>query len=185
MQSETGRILTLFSSDAFTCAWFVQGINWFYTVPLNLITCAILIWLEIGWITLVAFGIIMIGGIFQKCIMTKWGIYRRGKLKYTDERTRYIHEYIEGIRVLKYYAWENFAFANIQRARKGEIRLMFKTQLLSALSNLIAIFIPFLMLSFTLGLHVYLGGSLTVSKAFIIIILFRMMAVRVSSNYFI
>ncbi len=34
---------------------------------------------------------------------------RYGKLQLSDERSKYMNEYVNGIRILKYYGWEKMA----------------------------------------------------------------------------
>ena len=111
--------------------------------------------------------------------MSKWGVYRRIKLKLTDQRTKYINEYIDGIRILKYYGWEDFALNNIASVRHNEVKLLFKTQLLRTLSELIFVMVPVCMVACTLGTYVAMGGELNVGKAYTVLILFNMISVNI------
>ena len=145
--------------------------------------CLILIYLEIGWVAIIGLAVALLGGVFQKYIMGKWSEYRRKKLKYTDQRTKYINEYIDGIRILKYYGWEYFALKNIGTARDQEVQLMFKSQLLRSFTDLTFTIIPVVMIASTLGTYVAMGGELTVPKTYSVIILFRMIAVNILYIY--
>lgn len=51
---------------------------------------------------------------------------RRKGVKITDQRVRLTTEVLQGIRLLKFYAWETFYTGQISNLREGEIRTIKK-----------------------------------------------------------
>ena len=135
--------------------------------------------MEIGWIAIVGLVVALLGTVIQRLIMVKWGKYRMAKLKYTDQRTKYINEYLEGIRILKYNAWEDFAFENIRRTRVNEVRYIFYTQLMRAVTDFLFSIIPIIMIASTIGIYIANGGELTVAKVYTIVVLYSMLSVNI------
>lgn len=52
---------------------------------------------------------------------------RRLLLQYTDKRSKAVNEFFEGIRVIKYYAWEDMVSERIFNIRKGERDALMKS----------------------------------------------------------
>ena len=52
--------------------------------------------------------------------------FRMQELQYSDQRTKAMTEFIGGIRILKYYGWEEFALKRIFDIRKKESWLLMK-----------------------------------------------------------
>ena len=135
--------------------------------------------MEIGWIAIVGLAGALLGTLLQRPIMVKWRKYRMAKLKYTNQRIKYISTYLECIHILKYNAWEDFAFRNIQRTRVNEVRYIFYTQIMRALTDLIFSVIPIIISASTIGIYVATGGELTVAKVYTIIVLYSMLSVYI------
>ena len=114
-EQTTGNIVTLMSVDAERCVIFILFSHWFYTAPLMIIGIVILLSQELGWrVTGISMTFVAALAIAQ------WGSSkvlqkaRKKMTKYTENRVRLINEILQGIRVIKAYAWEEAASAGVQ-----------------------------------------------------------------------
>lgn len=118
----TGQIVTLMAVDADRIAMGVIFSHWS--------------WLCIGQLAIVIYFMVSeLGGYATACAMVvvvimilfQWGTagtLRRARAKttkMTDIRVRLINEIIQGIRVIKAYAWEKAAIKQVEEARSTEL----------------------------------------------------------------
>ena len=69
--------------------------------------------IEVGWIGILA-PIIFLFGVFVQQKMFKLGfIMRKNQLFWSDKRSKCVSEYFTGIRVIKYYGWEDLVKTKI------------------------------------------------------------------------
>ena len=133
--ASTGKILNLMKNDVFEVAerfWKFQSL---ITTPLELIFSVVLIWQLIGWSAL--FGVIpvliaQIVNIGIAKIFLKWERVRRAA---TDNRLQKSSQFVEAIRHLRWYGWQETWLDEIIAARKEELREKVKTILIAILIN--------------------------------------------------
>ena len=109
----------------------------------------------------------------------KWMKYLVQAFMTGDGRSKLINEYVSGIRILKYNAWENFAYNKIFNLRKREIALYFKAGIIRTFIVITMFMIPMLMLFIIITLYVYTGHDLTLAKTFTVILLFKFLQVQI------
>lgn len=83
-----------------------------------------------------------------------------------DKRVKLVNEYIAGIKILKYYAWENFATKNILDCRDKESEIIYQESNLRALLDSLGNSSPLVVCVFIFGIYVGMGGELLPSKAY-------------------
>ena len=71
------------------------------------------------WATFIGLGILLITTPVTSIFMKKIVAYRRGMLRYTDQRVKLMNQLLVGIRVLKMYAWEVSCRAAPRRWQAG------------------------------------------------------------------
>ena len=71
------------------------------SAPIMIIISMALIVKELGPIGLIAPLLFFIGAIFQKNINTAALILRKNLLKFSDQRSKSVNEFFEGIRIIK------------------------------------------------------------------------------------
>ena len=74
--------------------------------PLFIIAILILLYVEIQWSAFVGLAAMLLLVPASTFIGKKLGNLRRQIVGFTDKRTSYMGEIINGIRVIKFYAWE-------------------------------------------------------------------------------
>ncbi|ESK94758.1 abc transporter [Moniliophthora roreri MCA 2997] len=117
----TGQVMTMISSDATRLDQFVMYAHNVWIAPVQLIVGIALLIANLGYSALVGLGVLIFGlpiqGIFAFIIYQQ----RNKGVKITDTRIRLTTEVLQGIRLLKYYAWEDFYTDQIAALRKGEL----------------------------------------------------------------
>ena len=99
------------------------------TKPLGLILSVVLIWRAIGWPCLVGVLTIIVAQAINILItkaLLRWEKIRR---KSTDKKLRKIAEFVEAIRHLRWYGWQDIWQAQIMEARQHELNLRVITSL--------------------------------------------------------
>lgn len=126
--ASTGKVLNL-RNDAYDVAQRFWDFQIFISTPLNLILAVVLIWKLIGWPCL--FGVLTVfvaQGInaFITRVQLRWERTRRTA---TDTKLQKINEFVEAIRHLRWYGWQEFWLDQIMDARKKELTLRIKSSL--------------------------------------------------------
>lgn len=101
-----GQVVNLLSNDVgrFDASFVVFHYIWLGPVETVLITY--LMYHEIGWSALIGIAIILLFVPAQGYLGAKMSEFRLRTAGKTDERIRLMNEIIEGIQVIKMYAWE-------------------------------------------------------------------------------
>ncbi|CAF1415524.1 unnamed protein product [Rotaria sordida] len=94
-----------------------------------------------------------------------------------DERIKMMNEILNGIRVLKLYAWEMAFIRSITRIREKELGYIRQKAIIGAISNILWTFAPILVGITTFATYVLLSDSniLTADKAFVSLALFNLL----------
>lgn len=112
--------------------WEFQSI---ITKPLGLVLSVVLIWRLIGWPCL--FGVLtvvlaqVLNGLITRHLL-QWERLRRTA---TDSKLQKINVYVNAIRHLRWYGWQDFWQAQIMQARQHELNLRIITTLWGILIN--------------------------------------------------
>jgi len=85
---------------------------------------------------------------------------RKSLMKYADRRSKMINEYFTGIKIIKYYAWEDMVTKNIADNRAKESVKIVDTFSLRALIELILNSVPMLIAVTVFGIYIGTGNEL-------------------------
>ncbi|KAJ7123626.1 multidrug resistance-associated ABC transporter [Mycena epipterygia] len=164
LERNVGQTTTIISTDAARLDQFSQfghkcvGIS--FSILANLP-------LSLGYSALVGLAVLLLGFPLQGVLLKIMFSQRKKGVKITDTRVRLSSEVLQGIRLIKYYAWEDFYTHQIGDLREREIVTVRKTAVarasLIALNTLVPvlasilsfiiraplIFIPFVLASLT------------------------------------
>lgn len=93
-----------------------------WTAPVQLAICLILLILQIGPSALVGFALFVILTPTQTVIMKQLFVYRRKSMMWTDKRAKLLQELLNGMKILKYNAWETPYLERIGEYRSQEMK---------------------------------------------------------------
>ena len=97
--------------------------------PLGLIISVVLIWRLIGWPCLIGVLTVFVAQVINALITKALLRWERIRRKATDTKLQKISQFVEAIRHLRWYGWQDFWQAQIMEARQNELNLRVITSL--------------------------------------------------------
>jgi ABC-type multidrug transport system fused ATPase/permease subunit len=122
----TGRIITMFSDDTNQIRGFLFFMNNAICAPLQIGACLYLIYRQVGAATFVGLGYTIFTTPVTGVVFGIVFKIRLIKMKTTDARVKLMNEILQGIRIIKYYAWESAFVQKIMAIRTEELWLVAK-----------------------------------------------------------
>ncbi|CAF1143852.1 unnamed protein product [Adineta ricciae] len=176
-ETTTGEIINLMAIDASRFADITTHLHMLWSGPFQITIILILLYKEMqlaivpGLVLL--FLMIPINLFLQKILKR----LASEQMKVKDERIKIMNEILNGIRVLKLYAWEMAFIRTITRIREQELKYIRQSAIIGAFSHVLWIFTPILVGVITFATYVLLSSSniLTAEKAFVSLALFTLL----------
>ncbi|KAI8849966.1 P-loop containing nucleoside triphosphate hydrolase protein [Chytridium lagenaria] len=121
-EASVGKIVTLMSVDAERIREFMSySQRQFVQDPIvTVLSVGGLIYV-LGWSALVGLAVIFISGPASGFIGSWLNRVQDELMESTDKRVNIVNEMLNGIRIIKYFAWERFFEHKVQKARQAEI----------------------------------------------------------------
>ncbi|KAF1324581.1 Abc transporter c family member 2, partial [Globisporangium splendens] len=166
----TGEIMTLMSIDAERAFNCMNDGPWFFIAPFGFILTIVLIaflfnvWSALCGAALLA--VIIYASLHQA---DRIGQVQRQLLRVVDERVKVTSEALQGIRVMKFYAWEDSLARRVEKIRDKEVTLFRTFHTLQIMNATMLFLTPTLLSGVTLGVYVLIQGTITVTDAFTLI----------------
>ncbi|KAJ8076751.1 hypothetical protein PM082_001174 [Marasmius tenuissimus] len=159
--------MTMISTDATRIDQFAIYGHYLWAAPVQLIVGIALLIHTLGYSALVGLGVLIIGmpiqGTFAYIMMQQ----RQKGVKITDARVRLTTEVLQGIRLLKFYAWEDFYTEQISNLRKGELETIKKSTIVSSALVALVSFIPLVASILSFITYSLTGHTLDVATIFV------------------
>ncbi|KAF9104630.1 hypothetical protein BGX29_001523 [Mortierella sp. GBA35] len=171
----TGKITNLMSTDT-TRLDFVAGyFHVIWTSPLMILLILILLIVNMGPAALVGFVFLLLVGPAQGKIVQALSVIRRKSTLITDARVKLTQEVLQGMRVIKFYGWEDAFLSKLEDLRNKELQYV-RTLLISR-SGIAAInlTVPVLAATLTFVAYSLAGNELTPAIVFSSLSLFNIM----------
>jgi ABC-type multidrug transport system fused ATPase/permease subunit len=172
----TGLLLNHMSSDteAFPHLGFL--LNQIWAVPLTVLVVIVLLVINLGWSALIACIVIIALLPVQAKVATALARYQRSNLKLSDDRLKKVNELLQGMKLLKLYAWEESFRKATESVRNSELGILLRVNLLRAIVLFVTAVTPVLVTLVAFGMYTILSDDpLTPAKAFTALALFNMM----------
>ncbi|XP_040212845.1 multidrug resistance-associated protein 1-like isoform X1 [Rana temporaria] len=174
-----GEIVNLISTDIQKLMDLATCFNYFWSAPLTIIVAMYFLWQTLGVAVFAGVGVFILNLPF----MTLFGVaikkLQEEQMKQKDSRIKLISEVLQGIKVLKLYAWENAFIKKIESFRVLELKAVKKYALL--LSGALALFVasPFWVSLTMFGVFLAVDDNnvLDAQKAFVTIILLNILRI--------
>uniref|UniRef100_A0A672LWS9 ABC-type glutathione-S-conjugate transporter n=1 Tax=Sinocyclocheilus grahami TaxID=75366 RepID=A0A672LWS9_SINGR len=165
-ESTAGEIVNLMSADAQRFNDVTNFIHLLWSCPLQIALAIAFLWIELGPSVL--------AGLLVMVLMV---IALMENMKFKDKRMKIVNDILNGIKVLKYYAWESSFEAQVQEIREQELKVMRKFAYLSSVSTFIFSCAPAIvsLATFAVFVSVSPNNILNAEKAFTSISLFNIL----------
>ncbi|CAL1297888.1 unnamed protein product [Larinioides sclopetarius] len=158
---------------------YVQMVNLLWSAPLQIVIAIYLLWKQLGVATLggLAVMILMIplNGVISVFIRN----FQVKLMKDKDKRTKLMNEIMNGIKVLKLYAWENSFIKEVMNIRCMEVASLKAQAYLNGAVTFVFSSAPFLVSLASFATYVLIDSSnvLDANKAFVSLSLFNILRV--------
>ncbi|KAI8848639.1 P-loop containing nucleoside triphosphate hydrolase protein [Chytridium lagenaria] len=170
----TGKIFTLLTSDAEQIQSTFMNLNDVIVNPIQVTLALAALLYFVGWPALV--GVAVLLTTFPAMYsLSDWqsGVYG-GLSSAKDKRTNIVNEMLQGIKVIKYFGWEQRFFDKLKIARDAELSRIVDIYKITALDTFIAMMYPVLVAFCTLFTITQIAGQpLDAKKAFTCLTLFN------------
>ncbi|XP_050012615.1 ATP-binding cassette sub-family C member 3 [Alexandromys fortis] len=178
-ESTVGEMVNLMSVDAQRFMDVSPFINLLWSAPLQVILAIYFLWQILGPSVLAGVAVIVLLIPLNGAVSMKMRSYQVQQMKFKDSRIKLMNEILNGIKVLKLYAWEPSFLEQIEGIRQSELHLLRKGAYLQAVSTFIWVCTPFLVTLITLGVYVCVDENnvLDAEKAFVSLSLFNILKI--------
>ena len=129
LQAEsTGKIVTLMSNDVNKLQDLFSMIHNLWAAPIFIVASFTLLYDVIEWSAFVGFACILIAAPFTATVAKKLFALRRLVVQCADKRVNILSEVVNGMKVIKYYAWEKTFKGQAEKIREEEVNLVWRAK---------------------------------------------------------
>jgi len=121
-----GQIVNMMSTDATKIDLFCGYIHYLWSAMEQVIVAIALLIRALGPAALAGVAVVLVMLPFQGFVMQHLQRIRKATVKYTDSRVKLMNEILQGIRVIKVYAWEIPFMQKLGDIRGEEVRFVRK-----------------------------------------------------------
>ncbi|XP_068440086.1 ATP-binding cassette sub-family C member 3 isoform X2 [Clinocottus analis] len=175
--STVGEIVNLMSVDAQRFMDLTTFLNLLWSAPIQIMLALYFLWQNLGPSVLAGVAVMIMLIPFNAVIAMKTRAYQVEQMQYKDSRIKLMNEILNGIKVLKLYAWENSFKDKVLAIRQKELNVLRKTAYLGAVSTMAWTSAPFLVALTTFAVYVSVDENniLDAEKAFVSLSLFNIL----------
>ncbi|KAL6101831.1 abcc2 [Pungitius sinensis] len=176
-ESTVGETVNLISADAQRFNDVTNFIHLLWSCPLQIVLSIVFLWFELGPSVLAGLAVMVLMGPINGLLATKARKIQIENMKFKDKRLKIMNEILNGIKILKLYAWETSFQAQVEGIRGQELKVMRKFAYLTSVSTFIFSSAPALvsLATFAVFVGVSPDNVLTAEKAFTSISLFNIL----------
>uniref|UniRef100_A0A8C4ZAE5 ABC-type glutathione-S-conjugate transporter n=1 Tax=Gadus morhua TaxID=8049 RepID=A0A8C4ZAE5_GADMO len=176
-KSTVGEIVNLMSVDAQRFMDLTTFLNMLWSAPLQIILALYFLWQNLGPSVLAGLAVMVLLIPLNAAIAVKTRAYQVQQMQHKDARIKLMSEILNGIKVLKLYAWEGSFQEKVLAIRQKELDVLRRTAYLGALSTMAWTSAPFLVALTTFAVYVKVDENnvLDAEKAFVSLSLFNIL----------
>ncbi|XP_018785664.1 PREDICTED: probable multidrug resistance-associated protein lethal(2)03659 [Bactrocera latifrons] len=169
-----GRAINILSNDVGRFDVALAFLHDLWKGPTESLIIGYLMYREIGISAVIGVAFMLSFIPLQAYVGKKAAYYRRRTAERTDLRVKLMNEIIQGIQVIKMYAWENSFTKLIADIRYKEVRAIKGTSYIHAALSCTSMISP-LSVFLALVSYIYLGDSLTAKRVYTVSSYFNML----------
>uniref|UniRef100_UPI00398F0E09 ATP-binding cassette sub-family C member 2 n=1 Tax=Pristiophorus japonicus TaxID=55135 RepID=UPI00398F0E09 len=172
-----GEIVNLMAVDAQRFNDVTNFIHLMWSAPLQIVIGITFLWQELGPSVLAGMGVMVLLIPINAVLASKSKTLQVLNMKHKDQRMKLMNDILNGIKVMKFYAWESSFEEQVLAIRENELKVMKKSSYLLAVANFLFTCTPFMvsLTSFAVYLAVDPNNVLDAGKAFTSISLFNIL----------
>ncbi|XP_077285787.1 multidrug resistance-associated protein 1-like [Arctopsyche grandis] len=143
-ESDVGKIVNLMSVDAQRFMDLITNLNLIWSTPFQISLSLYFLWQILGPSVLAGLAVMLILIPVNGVIANKLKTLQIKQMKNKDDRIKTMNEVLNGIKVLKLYAWEPSFEEKILKIRNKEMKILRQSAYLNAITFFILSCAPFL-----------------------------------------
>ncbi|XP_059215146.1 canalicular multispecific organic anion transporter 1 isoform X2 [Centropristis striata] len=176
-ESTVGETVNLMSADAQRFNDVTNFIHLLWSCPLQILLAIVFLWLELGPSVLAGLAVMVLMVPINGLLAYKARKIQIENMKFKDKRLKIMNEILNGIKILKLYAWEPSFQMQVEDIRGQELTVMKKFAYLTSVSTFIFSCAPAVvsLATFAVFVGVSPDNVLTAEKAFTSISLFNIL----------
>jgi ABC-type multidrug transport system fused ATPase/permease subunit len=163
---EVGLITNVCAADTERIMMAFVFFNMTWVTAFELFLAMFILYEVVGPAGLVGLATIVVFAPIQALVGSTLQKVRRGTVKYADERVHIVNEVLNGIKLVKLYAWELSFADRLARVRALEIRQLYKLSMLKIVTIVMVFATPTIVALATFGTYTSLGNSMSASRVF-------------------
>ncbi|KAJ7207028.1 hypothetical protein C8J57DRAFT_1484714 [Mycena rebaudengoi] len=144
LQHSVAQTTTIISTDSARLDRYAMFGHNLWVSPIQILLGIGLLLGNLGYSGLVGLGVLLLGFPLQYILVRIMFLQRSKGVEITDSRVRLTNEVLQGIRLIKYYAWEDFYTHQIGTLRQREIATVRNMGLARSFLMALVTFIPIL-----------------------------------------
>ena len=170
-----GQVINYMSIDTDRIVNFSPSLHALWSLPFQFIVSFYLLYNQLGIAVFagIVFTVAMVP--INKLIADMIGKFSTKMMAAKDERVKCMSEVLQGIRVIKYFLWEEYFKNRVSQVRKIELKQLAGRKYMDAICVFLWAVTPVLISVTTFATYVLMGGQLTAAKVFTSIALFQML----------
>jgi len=175
-----GDLVNMIQQDAQQTVALLQFIVPTTIWPAFLIVSSGLLFYYLGWPFIVGFVMCIVAAFLCERVADYTSKYMRLRYFWADRRTKTLNETLQGIKTVKFAAWEEELAKRIDEIRNKELNVIWWLQFWQNASNCLSYGVPLLGLVATFLIYEATGGKLEAGKTFACVGLFEILTYAVS-----
>ncbi|GAB1603326.1 resistance-associated 1-like isoform X1, partial [Argonauta hians] len=172
-----GQIVNTMSID---CSRLQDAVPFLYVMlsaPIQISFSLYLLYQQLGPSVFAGLVLLLLFVPINGVLMGKIKMYQGQQMKNKDTRIKLMNEILNGIKVIKLYAWEESLLKKIGEIRAKEIKILRKAAFITSISTFLSAITPFLVTFVTFAAYTLSSSShhLNAQKAFVSLSLFNIL----------
>ncbi|XP_034841111.1 ATP-binding cassette sub-family C member 4-like [Maniola hyperantus] len=169
-KTETGQVINLMSNDVNRFDIAAGFLNFIWVMPMVVPVVLYLVWQHIGWATFSVLPVIFIQAMVIQAYLSHLQGALRGKIaKRTDKRVKVMSELVNGVQVIKMYAWEIPFEKLVDKLRKYEVKFILRTSFIKGFSTALSVFTERFILFAAVVTFILSGGHISAEITFCLV----------------
>uniref|UniRef100_A0A7E4VBL5 Multidrug resistance-associated protein 1 n=1 Tax=Panagrellus redivivus TaxID=6233 RepID=A0A7E4VBL5_PANRE len=182
-EKTVGEIVNLMAIDVDRFQQITPQTQQYWSTPMQITIALFLLWQQIGVSVVSGMAVMLLLLPINFLITMQIRKYQVRQMYIKDERTKMVNEVLNGIKVIKLYAWEPPMEEVITKLRDKELNLIKKGAFLRTFSDMLNCASPFLVALFTFTTFILIDPKnvLTPETAFVSLTLFNQLRTPMST----
>lgn len=174
-QSTVGEIVNLMSLDAQRLMDLIPYLHMVWSSFVQIGISLVLLWQVVGVATFGGVAVMVLLIPLNSWLARVQGAIQKEMMTCKDNRTKIVNEVLQGIRVIKFFAWESSFNDKIGTIRADELRTLKKSAYLKVITMFFWTSTPLFVSVITFTTYTLLGNTLDAETAFTALALFNVL----------